>query len=393
MKYWLLFFALFSQAAAQVFAGDVVVPDLYAPTEFALPPERRIEGIYQGAVSEMAAELAHVKALKIDIPLAVRDFPFMKDWSPERIYRWFEKMAGLVSIEQTKQEVVNTRIETTGKLRKVYRPPGYGRAVIVQFEVDGKSYAFEVKMSGVGPGQVPSQRAHGNGLGTLGEVTREDFFENAERAAISHFVTNAKDRAKVATLGGTVAGYGFLYAGYDVRHSDGSTSPAGIYIRQAHKRLSYSDDVRAAWLPLEMKQTILEQISSYGFYTGWESNIQGLIKNGKVYVFDFGHWIGWQGEVKEANVWANVNHAINFNLWGWHSDNGPRRDQDQWRTSKLDNVWNWSHETAKSVMGPDGQKNFIAHYRNMVEPELRKLKVGIAASKVNLCKDILRSWR
>ncbi len=379
---------IFSQAQAQV------EPMMYAPTEYAVIPEKSINDVYPNSASEMAVRLKNVKALKIDIPLVKRDFPFMKNWSTDKIFSWFEKMGGLVSQAQAKQEVVNTKIETTGELVKVYRPPGYGRAVVVEFQEGNFKGAFEIKMSGVAEGKIPSHRPHGNGLGTLGEVIREDHVENAERAAIAHSLRSnqltSSDPSSAAklSLGGTVAGYGVMYAGYDVRHQDGSTSPAGIYIRQAHKRMNYDEDVRAAWLPSEVKEDMLRQVSKYGFYTGWESNLQGLVKNNKVYVFDFGHWIAWQGHVSEANIWVDPNLAVNFNDWGWDPKDGPSREKDQWRTSKLDRPWNWAHDTAKTVHDTLGQVYFTQHYDKMMGPLLKKLHVGVPSDYSRSCRSI-----
>ncbi len=394
MKSIQFLFLLILLNSTNVYAQETVTkptpitePQMYPPTEFAIIPERRIQDIYPDSPSEMALRLKNVKALKFDIPLVKRDFPFMKNWSTEKIFNWFEKMAGLVSSAQAQQEVVNTRIETTGEKVKVFRPPGYGRAIVVEFTEGDYQGAFEVKMSGVAPDRFPTHGPHGNGLGTLGEVIREDQFENAERAAIAQTAKSKihKDDSKKMSLGGTVAGYGVMYAGYDVKHADGNTSPAGIYVRQAHKRMSYNDDVRAAWLPSEVKTEMLKQISKAGFYTGWESNIQGLVKNNKVYVFDFGHWIAWQGFVPEANVWVDPKVAVDFSLWGWSSDKGPSRNHDQWRTSKLDNVWNWAHDSAKSIHHPDGQKWLTSHYDNMVSPLLKKLNVGVPSNYFPSC--------
>jgi hypothetical protein len=161
---------------------------------------------------------------------------------------WLLAHAGVISVTQAKQAVVNTRIRVEGAPREVWRPTRYGRGLVVPSEtsvgLDDEQGAglFDLKGAGVSKGSEPSLKYHSSGLCSLREVLRECLFQSLIdeifRRAAPHFWT--------------VPIYGVIDLGFDAHSPGGESVPAGLLVRRAHRR-------RAGGVELPMRFSVEEQ--------------------------------------------------------------------------------------------------------------------------------------
>ena len=160
-----------------------------------------------------------------DYPLLQRDFPHLRGEAAATIDDWLLRNAAVVSESQTKQSAVNTPIRTTGDRVSAFRPPLYGRAVVVA--ADGSPAGLlDVKGSGVAPGLKPLNQTHANGLLALGEALANMAFREVMELIFR--------RARTGFT--TVPEYAVIDLGFDVRDLFGPATPACIQVRQAHRR-------------------------------------------------------------------------------------------------------------------------------------------------------------
>jgi len=160
-----------------------------------------------------------------DYELLQRDFPQLRGATAPAIDAWLLRNAAVISEPQAKQSNVNTPIRTTGGRVTAFRPPLYGRAVVVAVQ-DSPEGLLDVKGSGVAPALRPVNQAHANGLLALGEalanIVFREVMELIFRRAGTGFVT--------------VPEYAVIDLGFDVRDLFGPATPACIQVRQAHRR-------------------------------------------------------------------------------------------------------------------------------------------------------------
>ncbi|HEX3555386.1 MAG TPA: hypothetical protein VIA62_19350 [Thermoanaerobaculia bacterium] len=153
---------------------------------------------------------------------------------------WLLRSAAVVSTAQAAQAAVNTPIATAGGGLTAFRPPLYGRALVTSLaegrrdlppaeaarwrdEPDG---LLDVKGTGVAPGVTPSPQPHSNGLLALGEALTNIAF----REVIELIFRRAGTRFE------TIPDYALIDLGFDVRGLYGPLTPAGLQVRQAHRR-------------------------------------------------------------------------------------------------------------------------------------------------------------
>lgn len=215
-----------------------------------------------GVASEEALRLADARVLFADHALLQHDFPQLRPealvqrhpWlaglsehdrhreAGKLIEQWLLRNAGFISANQVKQARVNTPIRTTGERVTAYRPPRYGRSIVVSVHgnhsllppdspwLDEPDGLLDLKGAGVSPQAVPRQQSHSNGLFYLGRALADLVFQwvidEVFRRAVPYFWT--------------VPVYGVLDLGFDVKRRDvpgaTPTTPAGMLIRRAHRR-------------------------------------------------------------------------------------------------------------------------------------------------------------
>lgn len=151
------------------------------------------------------------------------------------IDQWLLDSAAYVSSSQVSQAVVNTRIETDGRTSIAYRPPRYGRAVVVpipQAENERQSEALtergllDLKGVGVGPDRVPTNGHQSSGLEYLSIALSDYLLKKAIDGILARSLPTVS----------TVPVYAVLDLGFDVRDGHLGTQPAGMHVRRAHRR-------------------------------------------------------------------------------------------------------------------------------------------------------------
>lgn len=142
---------------------------------------------------------------------------------------WLTRNAAFVSAAQAKPNRSNSPIDHGPPTRQGYRPPRYGRALVVPIEegaAAGQAGFLDIKGIGVAPGIEPENRAYANGLEYLGQALA-DFFYGA-----------LLDKVFARTCPGycTVPVYAVIDLGFDVVDYWHGTAPAGLHVRRAHLR-------------------------------------------------------------------------------------------------------------------------------------------------------------
>ncbi len=325
--------------------------------ESTMTPKKDITQISSNPPEAKVYKLSHARILIADYDLIRRDFPSLDNLSNEQIDNWIIDSVGYISVAQASQQVVNTQIPVEQGEYSAYRPSGYGRALIFDTKdpVSQESIGLiDVKGSGA---VNPRQQDHGNGLATLGEAIREFLYERVMREVVKDQRISNK----------VVGSYAVIDPGFDVVHADGSTSRAGLYLRQAHARNSYE------WLPQQMRANVQKIFREYGIDPN--ENIQGTKTND---IFDFGHYV-----VRDDT--SNIDHAksLPFHLWGYNK-NIPRDPSDRWQYSKQDWPWIWSHELAESFASGDASRDDVwNHFKNLVFPAIEKIRSSRASSPLS----------
>lgn len=315
--------------------------------EQTITPIQNITEVSPSAKEEGVKRLKNARILIADYELIRRDFPQVAHFANPEIDAWLIRHTGFISIPQTNQETVNTFIPILeGEVSQAWRPPTYGRALV--FEMRDSTHQRIGLIDAKGSGSLrPQQAHHGNGLATLGECIREYLYEGLIRRVLRDADVEFK----------TVGSYAVLDAGFSVIHKDGSTSPAGIYLRQAH--------TREGSLPYHEGRRISERFRNYGIEVA--GNMQMASEH--LGIYDFGHYV-----VKDDLNDLILEKAIPFHLWGHPKElkEGP----GGWFYSKHDHPWRWSHELAEAfVEGRANRDHVWQHFQNLLRPVEEKLSL------------------
>jgi hypothetical protein len=329
-------------------------------------PARDISEVSKDAIPEAARQLRDARVVLADYDLIKKDFPELRSWSNPEIDRWLLNRTAYVSIPQLSSRETNTEIMTSGRQILAFRPPNYNRALV--FTAGGGL----IDSKGNGSLQ-PYLNGHGNGLATLGEMIREYLYQKLVQKIFDHSHSNLR----------TVGNYAVLDFGFRVIHVDGSTSPAGAILRQAHAR----SPGYMSTLPANMALRIEAIMRKYGVTTTGSKrdldydiiNAQGTVAGDAI---DFGGFLVYKKMIKpsalflpngaesdavyfvpgsDTDIQADPNFKIPYELWG----SSVTQDDD----SKTDNPFVWSHELAESLARGTAQRaDAEQHLRNLLEP-------------------------
>lgn len=188
------------------------------------PALRTLQELDEDRIREDSVRrLSTAQVALADHALLRRDFPALERASDEWIDRWLIEHAGLVAEAQLGQTEVNSAISTSGPPLRAYRPPRYGRSVVVALEQGG---LLDLKGVGVAPGRRPRNAPYATGLEYLG-VALGDYL--LKRVIDEIFRRTAPSLS-------TVPVYAVLDLGFDVRDGWRGTGPAGLHVRRAHRR-------------------------------------------------------------------------------------------------------------------------------------------------------------
>lgn len=196
---------------------------------------------------EQVVRVPGAKVVMADYRALLHDFPHLRsrefreeyktnfcghcadpDFCPDAIDAWLVANAAVVSSAQAQPNSVNSPFKYDPAHLGAYRPPGYGRALVVPVTHRHFSGAglLDVKGAGVAPSRVPSHDEHSSGLEYLG-------------VAIADFIYGwIIERIFARTVPGytTVPVYAVIDLGFDIVGGWHGTAPAGIHVRRAHRR-------------------------------------------------------------------------------------------------------------------------------------------------------------
>lgn len=202
-----------------------------------------------GVSQESAHRLASPRVVWADYELLQHDFPRLRNRSllaarPELrklrgkrrqsalrgiVDGWVLRHGAVISCSQAAQEVVNSRIEISAEAVEVFRPPRYGRSLVVPVSNDeGSAHPGLLDLKGVGtaPDVVPADHIHGNGLMSLREALTDLMMQKAMESLFRHAQSDYW----------CVPIYAVLDPGFDVFSKVFPAGPAAIQVRRAHRR-------------------------------------------------------------------------------------------------------------------------------------------------------------
>ena len=351
---------------------------------------KNILDVHPDSKKEEVVILSNAKIVFADYGLLRKDFPELRNISNDEIDWWLLRNTAIMSGAQANQEVVNTPITSYDK-KSAYRPPDYGRALVIPVNAPGSEEPIGlIDAKGVGA-LKPALKDHGDGLATLGECIREFVYEKMVNRVFQHSNSGIK----------TVGTYAVIDAGFDLRHVDNSTSPAGIVLRQAHNRYTERGSLFSDADSLRIEKVLRHYgITSAGAYRS-ESieriNVQGT-KSGAV--LDFGGFLAVEKFTKPAKNFYKRDILINGALPdAIQPDESIRVPLNIWGTTvsgvedpKLDNVWLWSHDLARSFRnGTASRQDANQHVKNLLGPVFEKLKLSPLGGSSDNCVELINS--
>lgn len=210
------------------FVADAPLRSLadYATTEQALTSEM-ILGVRGAEVV-----FANYGAIFADFEPSLRHIAAASGSDAERcraVDKWLIENTAYVSTSQAASRAVSTPIALDGSSRQAWRPPRYGRAVVVldrQSTVPTSGAFFDVKGTGVPPDEEP-YLPNSNGLMTLDEAVHEVLME--------HLVYAVMQRAGVDVR--PLPSYAVIDLGFDaVWHDERTPQRATVLVRRAATR-------------------------------------------------------------------------------------------------------------------------------------------------------------
>lgn len=324
-------------------------------------PARKIEDVSSIAQPTNVNRVIGARIVVADYTLLKRDFPHLKNKSTNAIDNWILSNVALMSESQIGQTEVNTEIVAEQVTRTAFRPPNYNRALV--FNVDGGM------IDGKGFGAPhPAQYDHGNGLATLGEMLREFLYQKLVQRIFDYSSSSNK----------TVGSYAVIDWGFRVKHADGTTSPAGAILRQAHRRANgtYSllDDKTTLEVEMILRKFGITSAGAYRNDTIERLNIQGTSDGA---ILDFGGFLTVAKFAKPSRAFYGSRNLISPGSPEFlQPDPTVRVPLNMWGTTvsgnedpKLDNPWLWSHELAEAFSSGRANRNDVEnHVRNFLEP-------------------------
>lgn len=323
--------------------------------------------------SEKVGRVISARVVLADYDLIRKDFPWLGDWEEWQVDAWVLEQAGYLALTQARQTVTNTTVSIDlSRSKEAYRPRDYGRALVFSAQYEGKMVGL-IDAKGAGA-RKPHLGDHANGLMTLGEAIREFLYEKLVREILK------RAEAGVETVGT----YGVLDLGFDVKFPEShQTIPAGMVIRQAHRRSSKDSSSLGGKQSLKIERILRRfGVTSAGAYRDEpveKINIQGV--DGEKAMIDFGTFLTVPEFIKPAKnfdgfrillnpkkqdfVQAEPDIRVPWEIWGYGVTG---RDDPQW-----DNPWVWSHDLARALRDGTADRGAAnRHWENLMRPVLEK---------------------
>lgn len=188
----------------------------------------RVIYLNRRALQRDFAELSSEALMARDPALKRCEGPERQHRENEFIEQWLLERGAVISQAQAAQTHVNSPIRTGAKA-KAYRPTRYGRSLVVPVGGDDDGPArglLDVKGAGIGFGVMPQRDNTANGLCELSEALIDLFIQWLVDAIFG----------LAAPRFSSVSVYAVLDLGFSVIWPDGTATPVGSQLRQAHRR-------------------------------------------------------------------------------------------------------------------------------------------------------------
>jgi hypothetical protein len=206
--------------------------------------------------SDSCRTLANARVVWADYDLIKRDFANVdfaaslpRDVNPPHganappvsdrpdIDAWLLRYAAVMSETQLRYTNTSEEIPVFGPARTAYRPPRYGRALVVQLTDTWPDRAYsdpdrrprgllDVKGCGVAPGRVPLPQLHRSGLLGLPTALCELVSQLIMEKVFEYLEVDVRG----------VGLYAILDLGFRMKREGGTSVPAGALVRRAHQR-------------------------------------------------------------------------------------------------------------------------------------------------------------
>lgn len=142
---------------------------------------------------------------------------------------WLIRNGAFVSEQQSRPNAVNSPIEVGEGVRTGFRPPSYGRGIVVPIDSPaqpGQAGFLDLKGAGVSPGRVPSHQPYSSGLEYLGYALADFFYGWLVDTLFARYQPSYH----------VLPVYAVLDLGFDIVGGWHGTGPAGLHVRRAHAR-------------------------------------------------------------------------------------------------------------------------------------------------------------
>jgi len=195
-------------------------------------PVRTVDDLDEPSlVAESVNQIADTGVIWIDEKAIRGDFPPLAQASAADLEGFILENASVLSEPQCRDNPVNAAPNITGAVRPAWRPPMYGRSVIVEANARTASTAetlglLDLKGTGVGRGAEPMLIDHRNGLLILDEALEELILQRLIDEIL---------RAEGVDVRG-VPVYALVDLRLDARTPYTAPLPAVVMVRRAHHR-------------------------------------------------------------------------------------------------------------------------------------------------------------
>ncbi len=375
----------FNLMRSKIKAGDVfgisvliLYTLLVSSLSFASTEPLRNAKLLMDAQRSRFYNLTQAKVVVANYELLRKDFSHLKHFSNEQWDQWLIKNAGYISTEQQKQTYVNTQIPANLEQYKMgLRPMAYRRAAI--FRGDNNEM-LDIKGVGTQDAPGPLGKDHSNGLLSVGEGIREFLYEMVVDKIFQHSQSGFE----------TVGNYAVLSAGFEIKNLDGSSSPAGLLVRQAHKRSEYPLQMLSDSASIAVEKIIrLYGLTSAGaHHLKYQFDLMNVQGSSSGAVIDFGgflsldHFVrpltpfalGWKPEAKFSKEYLmiyqpDVRLRLSPELWGQTVTKKP--------DPAFDNPWIWSHDLARAYANGQADQDAVKkHIDTMTSDFFKKLQLN-----------------
>ena len=230
-------------------------------------PVRTIAALEEpGIVPEQVAVVSGTSCLWSDVGAIQRDFPAIAGGA-SACEQFVECNASILAANQIVGSDVNEAVNVSGVERTAYRPPQYGRALIIEARelTDGDvndSAAvvglLDVKGVGVGPDVRPCLAEHSNGLLLLNQAIEELLYQK--------IVEEIFRRENLDVAGLPV--YALVDLGFRGRTPQSSMLSCAALVRRAHRRRPGGTELPATGSAQQRIQLLVELVlRRYGLTT------------------------------------------------------------------------------------------------------------------------------